>query len=164
MPLYLPAPESAPRGPDGQGWNRITLGAHYGSAGAQCAVRPRTYPTLHETLRTTELATFGYHGRCVRDTSPRRPDCRTCPVLTAAPTTLDSPASQVLVRLDRHTSGSGWGTQTYDIPYVVADPGAGWESERTRWSWDALARLTGWRPGREHHDHHSLGFWLERDL
>ncbi|WP_410646263.1 hypothetical protein [Amycolatopsis sp. cmx-4-54] len=162
MPLYLPAPESAPRGPDGRGWNRLTLGAHYGRPPAQCALRPRTYPTLHETLRTTELATFGYHGRCVRHTSPQYPDCRTCPVFTAAPTTLDSPHNRVLVRIEHRTVGFGLATLTLDIPYVVAEPDQGWDSPRDQWSWDALARITGWRPGREHHDHHSPGFWLER--
>lgn len=162
MPIYLPAPKPDPRGPDGQGWNRLSLGAHYSTIPGQCALRPRTFATLYETLRTTELARFGNHGRCVRDNPGRYPDCRSCPVLTAEPSTLDTTHDRVLVRIQRHTTGSWLATQTVDVPYIVTDPDLGWNSPHQRWAWDQLARLTGWRAGRVHDDRHSPGFWLER--
>ncbi|MBF6333486.1 hypothetical protein [Nocardia transvalensis] len=174
MPIYLPAPQPPPGGPDGEGWNRISLGAHYGTPSPECALRPRSYPALYNMRRGTIFSQFGYHGNCIRPPkdakwadpkrgSYQRPDCRTCPVFTALPVELDADDDRVLVRLERRIHGEGlwaFGTET---PYVVENPARGWDSPKQRWEWDALARLTGWRIGRAYYDEHSAGFWLIRE-
>ncbi|WP_280454190.1 hypothetical protein [Nocardia brasiliensis] len=166
MPLYLPAPECDPRGPDGLGWNRISLGAHYGTPDAQCALRPRRYPALYDTRRDTRITRWGPYNRCIR---PRRwgqhdgPDCLTCPILTAPATTLDADADDVLVRVTTHLIGHGWVTQGEDTPHLVNDPALGPTGPHTTWTWDDLVRLRGWRVGSAHHDHHGPGFWLHRE-
>jgi hypothetical protein len=38
----------------------------------------------------------------------------------------------------------------------------GWDSWSVRWSWDDLARITGWTIGDAYRDEHSDGFWLIR--
>ncbi|GAB4589996.1 hypothetical protein [Nocardia sp. IFM 10818] len=166
MPIYLPAPAPLPGGPDGEGWNRLSLGAHYGRPGAQCALRPRTYATLWEARTSTTRARFGSHGSCIR--APRgdvRPDCLTCPVLTAAHRSLEAAGARVLVRLESHVVDLGglFGPAgVYDLPFVVTDPDRGWDSPREQWSWEELVLLPGWELGRQYRDEHSAGFWLER--
>ncbi|WP_069162968.1 hypothetical protein [Nocardia altamirensis] len=166
MPLYLPAPEPPPARPDGQGWNRLTLGAHYGALAAQCALRPRRYPALHDTMRDTRIAQWGPYNPCIR---PRRwgqhdgPDCQTCPILTAPTRTLHTDSDRVLVRVTTRLIGQGLRTQGEDTPHLVEDPATGLHGPHATWTWDELARLRGWRIGRAHHDHHGPGFWLERD-
>jgi len=63
MPIFLPAPAHQPTGPDGQGWNRLTVAAPAPSA--QCALRPRTYAALAES-QDTRLRPLR-RGRPMRD-------------------------------------------------------------------------------------------------
>ncbi|WP_405183585.1 hypothetical protein OG225_41935 (plasmid) [Nocardia sp. NBC_01377] len=162
MPLYLPAPEPDPRGPDGLGWNRLSLAAHYSTPPAQCALRPRRYPALYDTRRDTRLAQWGPYNRCIR---PRRwgqltgPDCRSCPILTASPTTLDTDADRVLVHVTTRTIGQLWATESIDTPHLDHDPATGRHTHSTAWAWEELVRLHGWAIGRADH---RVGFWLER--
>jgi hypothetical protein len=144
MPIYLEPPGRATRGPDGQGWNRITLGA-YIQPRPQCALRPTTYATLYEAMTTTQRARWGAHGVCDGAGA-----CISCPRL-AERTQLRAFTDSVLIRDD--ADGRLW---------LVNRPEDGWGSRATRVSWEYLARLDGWTIGRRHHDEHSAGFWLHR--
>lgn len=148
MPIYLPAPGYTPGGPDGQGWNRISLGS---LAGDECALQPHSWATLRES-RDTRLARYGGFGLCTR-----RGACDSCEVLTRRPRTLNTPHDVVLVRLQRR-DGPG------DQPYVMAalDPAAGWAGPAEPWSWADLSRVPDWDLADRHWDEHGEAFWLVR--
>ncbi|MGW5456616.1 hypothetical protein [Nocardia sp. NPDC003979] len=55
MTIYLRPPEPNPGGPDGQGWNRLSLNAHTSVPAPQCALRPRTYAALCDIRRGSRL-------------------------------------------------------------------------------------------------------------
>ncbi|GAB1646879.1 hypothetical protein [Krasilnikovia sp. MM14-A1259] len=158
MPIHLSAPAHRPGGPDGDGWNRLSLNAHIGADRAQCALRPRSYPTLVES-QDTRRARWGGYGPCAATG-----ECLACPVLTAEPRRLDVPGDRVLVRLKPgRLYGAGLGAQvTPEQPFVMDDPERGWQAGAEPWSWQQLARVPGWQVGRRHHDAHGPGFWLHR--
>lgn len=143
MPIHLQAPAHRNGGPDGQGWNRISLGS---LAGDECALRPRDYSHLRESHADTRRARYGGYGSCIADGR-----CDGCPIFQAAPLTLTALTDRVLVRI-----GPG------GSPYLMNRPEDGWASVARRWAWQDLARLSGWTVGRRHRDEHSDGFWLER--
>ncbi|MEV0297131.1 hypothetical protein [Nocardia sp. NPDC050710] len=165
MSIYLPAPRPNPRGPDGRGWNRISLGAHYGAPASQCALRPHTYPALVDIRRGSRFSAWGPYDPCPRApySEGERPDCLNCPVLTEKVSMLDIDADRVLVRLECRTVGTGFATEARLTPWIVTDVAAGWDSPHQHWPWHRLARLEGWNVGRAHHDDCSEGFWLIRN-
>lgn len=142
MPIYLQVPAHRNGGPDGQGWNRVSLGT---LAGDECALRPRGYSHLRES-QDTRRARYGGYGPCISNGK-----CTECPIFQAAPKHLDAFDDRVLVRVDLHGS-----------PHIMNRPEDGWASLSMRWTWQDLARLDGWTVGRAHRDEHSDGFWLER--
>lgn len=151
MPLYLPAPAHDPRGPDGRGWNRLRVESIVGD---QCALLPHSYAALYEA-QDTRRAAWGPFGPCHRAGA-----CTGCPRFTQlreTRTLIAFPGPRVLVRL----AGDGPIPQ----PHVMTDPdpAAGWASASTPMAWNELVRLAGWKLGRQHHDEHSAGFWLERE-
>ncbi|MFI6290072.1 hypothetical protein ACIBEJ_00720 [Nonomuraea sp. NPDC050790] len=149
MPVYLPAPVRDAAGPDGRGWNRLSLNAGPVYDG-QCALKPTSYATLWES-QDTRRARWGGFAPCTGETLGA---CGTCPVLRPpARRTLHSFEPDVLVRLLDAANGI-W------RPHVMNRPESGWESSSQRWTWWQLARLEGWRLGRQHTDEHSPGFWL----
>lgn len=157
MPIRLAAPAPPAGGPDGRGWNRISLSAHMGSLDDQCALQPATYATLWEA-QDTRRAHWGGFGRCTSDG-----DCGTCPLLRRAvsePTRLDWVTDRVLVRI--RTVQPAAGGPGRDEPWLMNHPDKGWASRGERWTWFDLVRLTGWRIARRHTDHHGDGFWLDR--
>lgn len=165
MSIYLRPPAAYAHGPDGQGWNRLSLNAHIGEPFAQCALRPRRYTALHETKRGSRLARWGPYSPCRKQPRWGQPgggDCLTCPVLTTNPRPIETSADRVLVRVRTHVVGAGLVTESVDTPYLVDDPDDGWASPSSEWTWEELARLQDWRIGRAHLDQHSTGFWLER--
>lgn len=160
MPIHLRAPSHQPGGPDGQGWNRLSLNAHISGDQDQCALRPRSFATLWESQSTTR-ARWGGYSPCASDGR-----CTDCPVFAALdddPKWLPAHTDRVLVRLkESDNDGGGWLGAPAPVPYVVDDPDAGWASPRYRWTWTGLRRLRGWRVGRAHRDEHSDGFWLHK--
>lgn len=152
--IYLEPPSYRPGGPDGKGWNRLSLNAHMGAAQPRCALRPRTYPALWTSHRNTAHAEWGGdYGLCHHDGA-----CGTCPVLTGPPRHLDATGDTVLVRVRERGEPSDLipGGVASDL-WVQTHPDRG-ES----WSWDQLCRLDGWKIGRAHHDDEGAGFWLHR--
>ncbi|MEU8642303.1 hypothetical protein AB0C91_10335 [Streptomyces sp. NPDC048674] len=143
MPIHLPAPAHRNGGPDGQGWNRMSLGS---LAGDECALRPRDYSHLVES-QDTRRARYGGYGPCISDGK-----CTDCPILQAAPQRLSSLDDRVLVRV-HPVDGR---------PYLMNRPEDGWASLAKRWTWQDMARLDGWEIGRRHRDEHGDGFWIHR--
>ncbi|GHE11455.1 hypothetical protein [Streptomyces alanosinicus] len=157
MPIYLPEPEPT-RPADGKGYNRLSLNAHMGVGGAQCALQPKSWATLFES-RDTRRARWGGFGSCTR-----RGDCRTCPIMAAS---LDSSAEQVpfnagrvLVRVES--------TFPDDAMFTVEPISTLWMTDRPtdpdyqahghKWDWFQLHRLRGWEVGRLHRDEIGEGF------
>ncbi|MGA5599591.1 hypothetical protein ACPCUF_00895 [Streptomyces griseoincarnatus] len=161
MPIYLPAPEAPAGGPDGKGWNRLSLNAH-GGLPAQCALRPRRWGALLES-QDTRRARWGGFGPCIR-----RGDCEQCPLrraLNEHPTVVEVNAPRVLVRVeplyadDRvmfNAGPDGWRL------WVTTGPDDRDYRDRKPWSWEDAARVLGWDLGRPYIDEHGEGFWLER--
>ncbi|WP_328973331.1 hypothetical protein [Streptomyces sp. NBC_00239] len=89
MPVYLDNPhEYSPRGPDGHGWNRLSLNAHFDTP-AHCGLRPIRFASLFEAR--TGRQRWGGFERCmgakltprpVPNASPDTPRvlCGSCPV------------------------------------------------------------------------------------
>ncbi|WP_330435833.1 hypothetical protein OIC43_37115 [Streptomyces sp. NBC_00825] len=160
MPIYLREPEPVPGGPDGKGWNRLSLGAHFGTGGGQCALRPRSWGALVEA-QDTRRARWGGHGPCIR-----RGQCDGCLVLEALHTrctVVSVNAPQVLVRIEpvftpglMLTGPAGYRlwvtTGPEDRDYRTGQP----------WTWDDAVRVPGWDLGGMYYDEHGDGFWLKR--
>lgn len=144
MPVFLEPPRHTPAGPDGAGWNRLSLNAHMGTPRPQCALQPTDYPTLWES-RDTRRARWGKFGHCSRQGA-----CRDCPLLGARHT-LAAFTDEVLVRVDRQGH-----------PWLMNRPEDGWGSRGHRWTWTDLAALDGWSIGRRANDEFSEAFWLVR--
>lgn len=143
MPIFLRVPTHKPSGPDGQGWNRYSLGS---LAGDECALLPRDYTHLRESL-DTRIAHYGGFGPCTEGGK-----CETCPVFQAPPMILDAFDDRVLVRINPNDSYAHLMNRAED----------GWASLSHRWTWPQLARLEGWEIGRRFSDEHSECFWLTR--
>ena len=148
MPTFLPAPGYRPGGPDGQGWNRLTLAADL--CLDECALRPRSYATLWESLNRPACVQYGLYGPCGRGG-----DCRNCPVFNAAPQRLhrmDPDDPHVLVRV--FDNGQPRVIVNPDLP---DNPGNHWSYP---WTWEELRRLEGWKLGEHGWDEWGEWFWL----
>ena len=159
MPIRLEAPTSRPGGPDGKGWNRLSINAHMGTPADQCSLQPRGYTHLWESTNRPRSAQWGNYGRCTQQGG----DCTTCPVLTGKPRLLSAFGDKVLVRIlekpilrDREVLGYR------EEPWAMNKPEDGWASFGYPWTWHELARLPGWTVGRAYRDEHSEGFWLHK--
>ncbi|MFF3378082.1 hypothetical protein ACFYXF_34665 [Streptomyces sp. NPDC002680] len=159
MPIYLREPQAAPRGPDGKGWNRLSLNAHSGT-GSQCALRPRCWAALIEA-QDTRRAHWGGHGLCIR-----RGQCENCPVMEAwrgQCTVVPVNAPRVLVRVELvFAQGTMFtGPATYRL-WVTTGPEDRDYRNGQPWTWEDAARVRGWDLGSGYFDEHGEGFWLER--
>lgn len=146
MTIHLKAPDGHRAGPDGRGWNRLSLNAHIGTPMDQCALQPTSYAHLLES-QDTRRARWGNFGRCHNGG-----DCGNCPILKAAPKTLRALDDRVLVRIHPHDGHL----------YLMNRPEDGWASGALRWTWAEVARVEGWGIGGRHRDAHGDGFWLIR--
>ncbi|RRR79778.1 hypothetical protein [Streptomyces sp. RP5T] len=159
MPIFLREPEAPAGGPDGKGWNRLSLNAH-GGTGHQCALRPRRWGALLES-QDTRRARWGGFGRCIN-----RGRCDGCPVLDAwrgQCTVIPINAPRVLVRVElffapdtRFTGPTGYRL------WVTTGPEDRNFRDRQPWTWEDAARVRGWNLGPAYHDEYGEGFWLER--
>lgn len=156
MPILLEAPTYKPGGPDGQGWNRLSLNAHMGGSRNQCALRPRSYAALYES-RDTRRARWGGFGRCTQDDGR----CTTCPRLSSKSLTMSAFTDRVLVRILVRAPGGIASSPVVEL-HLMNKPEDGWSSMSYRWTWDEIARLAGWRLDGQHRDEHSEGFWLRK--
>ena len=160
MPVFLEAP-SYPRGPDGQGWNRLNLSAHF-DIRHQCGLRPTTYATLFDSM--TGRQGWGGYLRCPE----RGPGhCPTCPIQRA--------------HLDRE--GVDWPARTplllvrvRPLPptpgALFADPAAGrstlhlqsWRGKEVDVDadWQSVRNTPHLRLGRAYFDDEGQAFWLVR--
>ncbi|MET9779306.1 hypothetical protein ABZ023_34550 [Streptomyces sp. NPDC006367] len=177
MPTYLDNPhEYGPRGPDGQGWNRLSLNAHFDTP-AHCGLRPIRFASLFEAR--TGRQRWGGYERCMGaklasrpapDASPDTPrvQCGTCPVYQNArehPPLPNWPDQAVLllgrVRDWPRTPGM-W----------IADPAAGrssvhlhtWQGQDTGVAvdWPDLAIAAEIRMTWQFHDQDGDAFWIVR--
>ena len=73
MPIFLEQPRHDPKGPDGQGWNRLSLNMH-GGLWNECGLMPTSHPTLFEAMTGRQRWGNGF-GPCTR-----RGACGECPV------------------------------------------------------------------------------------
>jgi hypothetical protein len=161
MPIYLPAPSHDPKGPDGKGWNRLSLNAHMGSFGAQCALLPKFYSNLVESL-DTRRAHWGGYGHCIR-----RGECEGCPVWTAddAEETVPFTAPRVLVRIDTEIIGEMFTAAPLSRLWMTDQPDSpDFRKPEHEWDFARIRRLLGcgWELGRPYRDQHGEGFWLHR--
>ncbi|MFF6801090.1 hypothetical protein [Streptomyces sp. NPDC012616] len=159
MPIYLREPEVPAGGPDGKGWNRLSLNAH-GGLGAQCALRPRRWGALLEA-QDTRRARWGGFGPCIR-----RGQCDGCPVREALNdrcTAVLVNAPRVLVRVELvFTPGTlVTGPAGHRLWVTTGPDDRDYRSGRP-WTWDHAVRVYGWKLGRPYYDEHGEGFWLER--
>lgn len=159
MPIYLRAPEAPAGGPDGKGWNRLSLNAHMGLPN-QCALRPRRWGALLES-QDTRRAHWGGFGPCIN-----RGNCDDCPMLEALHTrctVVPVNAPRVLVRVELvFTPGTMFtGPAGYRL-WVTTGPDDQDYRNRQPWSWEDVVRVRGWDLGRGYYDEHGEGFWLER--
>ena len=169
MPIYLEGPEPSPGGPDGQGWNRLSLNAHMHTPTARCAMRPRTYPTLHTIGRDSRLCEWG--GQWAACDHRPGGDCTACPRLVGPirPLCVSATVTTVMVRVyepDRVDDLLPGGIPAQLRICVRDNGGDGDWNAAAVWTWEELARLTGagWKVGRQFHDHHGPGFWLHRAI
>ncbi|MDJ0383247.1 hypothetical protein [Streptomyces sp. G-G2] len=148
---------------DGKGWNRLSLNAHMGAGGPQCALRPRSYATLRESF-DTRRARWGGFGPCTQ-TQPYA--CARCPLwtgLAAAAEQVSFNSPLVLVRVETaYEAGapfSGGRTTSLWMTDDAADPD--YQQHGQPWTWGRLTRLQGWDLGRARRDEIGEGFWMHR--
>lgn len=137
MPIFLPGPNVDPKGPDGQGRNRLRVDAIEPTA--RCALRPRTFAALRESQNTALAQWGGHFAPCTGSGQ-----CSECPRATRQ-FSMDAAPGELFVRL--HAEGS---------VHYTADLAGGWNAELFLIDWDDLAALeSGWRLGRLQRDEHS---------
>lgn len=141
--MYLAPPPHSPRGPDGQGHNRMEIQS---IAGAECALRPLTFQAMRETWRSTRLATYGNYGAC-----SRKGACAGCPTADRR-REMQAFEPRVLFRFDPRDDKIAWS---------MNHPGRGWSSHGLIWKWEDLAILEGWEFDGEHTDAAGRGFWMK---
>jgi len=140
MPIHLLPPNEDPRGPDGRGRNRLRVDTM--TLSSQCALKPKSYPSLKYESTNTMLARWGWFGTCHKNG-----DCKNCEMLQ--PTELDFGQEKALVRIDEENN-----------PWIMNKPERGWGEYGKKVTWEFLARLRGWKIGETHKDEESSGFWL----
>ncbi|WP_053726658.1 hypothetical protein [Streptomyces sp. WM6378] len=176
MPVYLDNPNDyGSRGPDGQGWNRLSLNAHFDTP-AHCGLRPIRFASLFEAR--TGRQRWGGYERCVGGKLPSLPAdggssaplvrCAHCPVYQNAhahPPLPNWPGTAPLllgrVRDWPRTPGR-W----------IADPAAGrssvhlhtWQGEDTGAAadWPDLAVAADICMTWQFHDQDGDAFWIVR--
>lgn len=151
MSVYMPAPATPAAGPDGKGWNRLRIEAGF-MCTDECALKPRSWQSLWIAQTDTRRSHYGTCGPC-----GLRGDCDNCPVWAKSHELLTSPdhgdgSGRMLARIDR-VRGLVW---------LMVEPELGWDSVGYPWTWEDLARLSGWVVERGYQDEHSEGFWLRR--
>jgi hypothetical protein len=149
MPIYLPASQRDPRGPDGKGWNRMSF---YPVGGDECALRPTDAATLMESWNTVR-ARYGSFGACVTEGG----DCDSCPIFARLTDAANRPTmkafgDRVLFRIHPERG----------FPVAMNRPEDGFGSSGYTWSWGDLAMLTGWDWDGFHRDEYGEGFWVKR--
>lgn len=122
MPIFLPAPEHNPRGPDGHGWNRIAV---HGMCLDECALKPKTMASFFDALDTRK-ARYGCFGPCVNGGN-----CDSCE-LPSKQREWGWFGNEILVRVD-----------DTGVPWVMNRPDKGWEEYGKRDSWIELLKLNG---------------------
>ncbi|MEU9778694.1 hypothetical protein [Streptomyces sp. NPDC047968] len=162
MPIHLPEP-AADRPADGKGWNRLSLNAHMGNGGAQCALRPVTYPAFIDSYNTMRAAWGGY-GHCIRQQPGQ---CTTCPVLTRheqETELIPVNAPRVLFRVEQsHPDGAMFHTAPTTRLWPTRGPAdRDYRTKADPWSWGRLRRVQGWMPGPTHTDPQGPGLWMVR--
>nr|WP_233337831.1 hypothetical protein [Pseudomonas aeruginosa] len=144
MPIYLEGPSYDPRGPDGDGRNRLRIDSI--DPQPRCALRPRTFAGLRESMNTA-IAQWGSHF----DVCSGGGECSACFRFTRRHN-IQSPPDALIVRL--HPDGS---------LHYTSDVKAGWNASLTPIAWDDLASLEeGWSLGRVLRDEHSQYIPLNR--
>lgn len=137
MPIYLEAPPFDPRGPDGQGRNRLRIDCI--DPTPRCALRPRSFPTLRESQNTMLAAWNGQFASCTN-----QGECSSC-AHGSHRFSLPKDDEQLVIRQDAN------GTLHY-----TTDLAAGWNAHMITLHWDDLASLEdGWVFGRAQRDQHS---------
>lgn len=136
MPIYLEAPPFDPRGPDGQGRNRLRVDGI--DPAPRCALRPRSFPTLRESQNTLLAAWSGQFGRCTNQGK-----CSTCSLVSRR-FSLPEGDPKFVIRQDANGS-----------LHYTTDLAAGWNAVLTPLDWDDLASLEdGWLFSRAKRDQH----------
>ncbi|MEU7323371.1 hypothetical protein ABZ682_22890 [Streptomyces griseoviridis] len=159
MPIYLPAPEAPANGPDGKGWNRLSLNAHGGFLN-QCALRPRRWGALLDS-RDTRRASWGGFGRCINHGG-----CGDCPLRKARYeqcTVVPVNAPRVLVRIEPLFADDAMfgGVDGFRL-WVTTGPADREYRNGQPWTWEDAVRVRGWNLGSAYVDDLGEGFWLER--
>lgn len=154
MPIFLEQPSYGPAGPDGQGWNRLSLNAHFDTR-HQCGWQPTNFPTLFESM--TGRQGWGSYERCHK-LAPG--GCKQCPVQRrvlekegglAWPE--DTPLLLARVRPWPHTPGA-----------MFADPAAGRSDvELQAWPLGQAAITTTWLAVRNTSGLRLSWFWRDDD-
>ncbi|MFH0246184.1 hypothetical protein ACGRHY_28050 [Streptomyces sp. HK10] len=162
MPVFLAQPSYGPGGPDGQGWNRLSLCAHFDER-HQCGLLPTTYATLYESM--TGRQGWGDFERCPK-LAPGH--CPACPVqrghLEHQGIAWPSGTPLLLVRV----------CPLPPTPEAMfADPMAGrsmlhlhsWQGDAVdvEADWQTVRNTPGIRLGRAFWDRQGQAFWLVRN-
>lgn len=148
MPIHLEPPGHDPRGPDGLGWNRMSIAQI--TPGAQCALRPHSYSHMWISMTDTRRATWGGYGACIQEG-----DCDTCPLLRGRDGPQIPESDTWCVRIHDHNGA----------PYLMNRPDGGWYETALRWEWTTLANaisVDGWDVGPLLEDQHGRYFTLTR--
>ena len=141
MPIFLPPPSPSHRGPDGQGWNRLSL---FGLQSPQCALRPARQAAFWEAM-DTRRARYGGYLACTGGGA-----CDLCPRLRAHEVIWPWFGEQILVRVDET-----------DTPWAMHRPERGWGEYGEPTTWSRLARLDHVE-FRRYRDEHGPGILLTR--
>lgn len=120
MSIFLPAPAYDPKGPDGRGWNRISI---MGLCADECALRPTCESAFWEA-QDTRRTRYGIYGPCTNSGN-----CKTCNRLHQEE---QWPwfGSEILVRIDEKGA-----------PWVMNRPDEGWGEYGRPTTWEYLSSL-----------------------
>lgn len=111
----------------------------------------------------TRRAQWGPFRSCIQDEGT----CGQCPVLaalTSAREELPFPnADRVLIRMKTTHLGGEFNGVSVTRLWATEDPeDPDFQRPENEWTFERLARLSGWRVGRQYHDEISSAFWMHR--
>ncbi|MFB6881264.1 hypothetical protein ACFCY8_10560 [Streptomyces noursei] len=159
--IFLPQPSHGPGGPDGQGWNRLSLNAHFDTR-HQCGLLPQNYAALSESM--TGRQHWGGFDRCPHLAPGHCGDChvhklhleqdginwpQNTPLLLARVRPLPPTPGSMFVNVTA-------GLSELEVFSWLGEP-TGIEAD-----WRTIRNTAGLRLGRRFWDEDGEAFWLVR--
>ncbi|MFI8932602.1 hypothetical protein ACIG3E_33680 [Streptomyces sp. NPDC053474] len=159
--IFLPEPGYGPGGPDGRGWNRLSLNAHFDSR-PQCGLLPQNYAALFESM--TGRQAWGGFDRCLSTPRGGCGDCRVQQLHLKHDGVVWPEGTPLLLARTRPLPAAADSTFATAAAGLSALELFSWLGERqdVAADWRTVRNTPGLQLGRRFQDRQGEAFWLVR--